>query len=109
MKALSSNGFSHDMQVDDVLDYLRGEIPEEDYNNIIHKFPEVDKRILDGAYFDTDAMGVDIEWSAWVTDYIEAETDVFWWEGEPFVLEDGEIHPDSDPGDDEIDGNEEGD
>jgi hypothetical protein len=95
MKALSSNGFSHDMQVDDVLDYLRGTVAEGDYNNIIHKFPEVDKRILEGGWFDTDAMGVEAEWSMWVTDYIEESFEVFWWEGEPWVLEGDEVHPDN--------------
>ena len=99
MRTLSSNGFSHDMQVDDVLDYLRGEMSESDYKDkliIAGFYDEVERRVLDGAHFDTEAMGVDVEWSSWLADWIENNTDVFWWEGEPFVLEEGEQHPDAD-------------
>lgn len=83
---LSSNSFSHDSQLDDVLDYLRN-WNEEQYNNLLHAFPEVDSRVLDGAYFDVEAMGVDQEWSAWVTDWVENNTKVMWVDGEPVIRE----------------------
>ena len=88
---LSSNGFSHDMQLDDVLSWMRGEVPEHVYNGLLQTYPEIDRRVLDGAYFDTDEMRVDVEWVTWVTDAVEDTGYVFWDEGEPYarVLPDG--------------------
>lgn len=85
--SLSSNHNSFDQQVDDALDWLRGNIPEHEYNNLLAKFPEADSRVMDGAWFDTDMMGVDQEWSSWVCDWIEANTPVYWEDGEPFYVE----------------------
>lgn len=87
---LSSNGFSHDMQVVDVLDYLRIEHADE-YTAIRKFFPET--IIMDGASMATEAMHVDIEWSSWLTDRIEEGGLVTWWEGEPWAIIDGEPNP----------------
>lgn len=88
---ISSNGFSHDMQVDDVLTWMRGEVPEHVYNRLLASYPEIDRRVLDGAYFDCEAMNCDVEWSSWIADAIEETGYVFWEEGEPWarVLPDG--------------------
>lgn len=89
MICLSNNRVSHDMQVDDVLNYLRDIYPNT-YAALEEVFPEIPSRVLDGAAFDVELMGVDQEWSSWVADRIEQDTDVFWWEGEPIMLEDGD-------------------
>lgn len=86
---LSSNGFSHDMQVQDVVNWL-GIVYPDTLAAIKVEFPEIDRIVMDGASFDTDKMGVDVEWSSWLTDRIEQDTDVYWWEGEPVMPEDGD-------------------
>lgn len=83
MEPLSSNHFSHDLQVLDVLNWMETEFPEE-FAIIQSQFPEVANIIMEGAWFDTKAMGVDVEWSSWLTDEIEQTCFVVWWEGEPF-------------------------
>ena len=82
MGTISSNGFSHDQQVMDALNPLELMHPDA-YDKVIEMFPE--EPILDGAHFDTDAMGVDCEWGSWLTDAIEATGLVVWEEGEPWT------------------------
>lgn len=81
--AISSNGFSHDMQVNDALEWLRhGHLAA--YNVIVRANSELQNIIMDGAYWDTEAMGVDIEMSSWVADEIENTGLVTWEDGEPY-------------------------
>lgn len=87
---LSNNHVSHDMQVQDVVNWL-GIIYPDTLDAIRVDFPEIDNMVLDGAWFDTDKMGVDIEWSMYLTSRIEQDTDVYWWEGEPVMAEDGDV------------------
>lgn len=83
---LSSNHNSHDQQVADVIDYLRGQVPEDDFDNLFRTYPEVERIEWQGAWFDTEAMGVDVEFSSWLTDHIEDNTDVYWEDGEPWLV-----------------------
>lgn len=85
-RAISSNHASHDDQVEDAMDYLRHEHPDA-YGSIVQKFPEYPERQLDGGWYDTETMGVDPEWSSWLTDAIEQTGLVIWEEGEPWVHE----------------------
>jgi len=89
MITLSSNGFSHDLQVQDVMNYLRlNDVAN--YVAIKREFPENMIFADRSSQLDTEAMGVDIEWSCWLTDKIEQDTNVEWWEGEPVIMEDGD-------------------
>jgi hypothetical protein len=86
MYTISSNGFSHDQQVVDALDWLR--INRVDvYTEIRKHFPENIIFPDKSAWIDYEAMGVDPEWSSWLCDAIEAEGEVTWIDGEPWVLE----------------------
>ena len=77
---VSSSGASHDMQVSDALDAL----DEADQRAVRKSFPE--RLIFDGAWLDTEAMGVDPEWSSWLTDEIESTGSIQWIEGEPYLV-----------------------
>ncbi len=82
--ALSACGASHDEQVIDALGYLR--MAHYDvYAELIGRFPQAKRPIWDGAWFDTEAMGVDDEWSPWLTHTIEDTGLVRWLDGEPFA------------------------
>ena len=84
---ISSNGFSHDQQVSDALDYLRLNQPAA-YSEIRKNFPEniIWEDTASKAWFDTKAMGVDVEWSSWLCDAIEETGLVIWEEGEPWSV-----------------------
>lgn len=85
-RSLSSNHFSHDQQVKDVICRL----PEEARMKLEAEFPEVKKITweLHGSHWNAEAMGVDVEYTMWVTDWIEANTEVYWEDGEPWEGED---------------------
>jgi hypothetical protein len=85
-QSLSSGHFSHDDQMIDALNFLYREFPE-DYATIIAKFPEMaeGRSIWSGSWLDTEAMGVDAEYSSWVVDAIEATGRVYWEDGEPWA------------------------
>lgn len=80
MEPVSSSGASHDMQVADAFAALS----EIDQRSVRKTFPEI--IIMDGAWFDTEAMGVDPEWSSWLTEEIEATGAVQWVDGEPYLV-----------------------
>lgn len=86
MTAISSNHFSVDQQVQDALDYLQTVAPKA-YDDVVSDFPEVGNISYSGSWFDTDAMGVDVEWSMWLIDRIEATDLVIWEEGEPWAMD----------------------
>ena len=81
---ISSNGYSHDQQVVDALDYLRINHPVE-YSDVRRRFPENIIFPDKSAWFDTDEMGVDSEWSSWLCDAIENTGLVTWDDGEPYA------------------------
>jgi len=81
---VSYNGFSHDGQVFDAIAWLKTNRPDE-YQVVVDNY-EVESVIMDGAWVDTDAMGVDPDWVSWLTDWIEQETCIEWEHGEPFAV-----------------------
>lgn len=87
---VSSNSFSHDQQVDDAWGWLRGEMPEDDFDLLVQKFPEMEGVypttgiIWSGSCFDTEAMGVDVEYTSWVADALEETGLIYWEDGEPY-------------------------
>ena len=87
---LSSNHYSHDLQVIDVMNWL-GTVQRDKYEALVSKHPEWNNYIMDGSWFDYEKMGVDVEWSMWLTASIEQDTNVYWWEGEPVMSEDGDV------------------
>ena len=100
MEPISSNHWSHDMQVIDAMKYLHDEHPDI-YAKILAEFPEtvVDGKFsvpMDGSWIDTVAMGVEADWSSWLTDAIEDTGVVAWIDGEPWGIGPGEDWPGDD-------------
>lgn len=83
---VSSNSFSRDMQAADALSFLELNYPDA-YADVVCQFPEVLDAVWVGAWFDTDAMCVDPDWSSWLVDAIEATGRVRWEDGEPYGAE----------------------
>ena len=81
---VSSNSFSHDQQVDDAWSWLRGEMPEDDWDLLVEKFPEMERIVWSGSWFDVEAMGVDVEYTSWVADALEETGLILWQDGEPY-------------------------
>lgn len=93
--ALSSNHYSVDGQLDDVIHYLDACRPTI-YAAMVAAFPEVPTRAMGdtmSAEYDTNAMGVDVEWSCWLIDWIEQNSNVIWEEGEPWLWVHAAGHP----------------
>lgn len=86
MYTISNNHLSVDQQVSDALQWMRLNHPEQ-FSEIRKEFPENFKWSPYDNHFDTEAMGVDIEWGSWLADAIEATGLVTWVEGEPFACE----------------------
>lgn len=86
---VSSGHFSHDQQVGDALSCLQHTYPNA-YAKVRQQFPESIIWDDQSAWIDTEAMGVDVEWSSWLTDAIESTGVVFWDEGEPYTYLDAE-------------------
>ena len=86
--SISSGHFSHDMQVADAMSYLETN-HNDDYREIIEQFDWKATKWI-GSWVDTEAMGVDQEWSSWLCDAIEDTGHVWWEDGEPWAYRDGE-------------------
>lgn len=88
-RSLSSNHFSHDQQVADVIAW---HLSTEQKVKLFEEFPEAQNIKFEGhvgsSAWDTEAMGVDVEYTSWLADWIEANTEVYWEDGEPWVGED---------------------
>ena len=86
-EAISSNHFSVDLQAQDAMDWL--EVNHLDaYGNVLKGFPEWPYRVFDGSWLNTEAMGVDPEFSSWLIDAIEDTGYVVWEDGEPWAVND---------------------
>ena len=83
-QALSSGHFSTDSQMHDALNFLRINRPG-DAAAIVAEFPQLDALVWSGSWVDTDATGVDPEFTSWVIDAIEATGLVWWEDGEPWA------------------------
>ena len=83
MFPISDNHSSFDQQVDDAMDYLVDADPEA-HGAIVALFPEWSAVTFDGAWVDTESLGLDPEFTSWLADAIESKSDIFWDEGEPF-------------------------
>lgn len=84
-QAISSNHYSFDDQVKDAVNNLSGEARDE-FNQT---FPEYNHLYWSGPWVDTYKSKVDIEFMSWVADWIEINTDIYWEDGEPWLI-DGE-------------------
>ena len=82
MPTISSNHFSVDQQIMDAILWLADHKPNH-LKLIFHEFPE--EPIMNGAHFDTEAMGVDPEWGNWLLEAIEDTGFIFWEDGEPWA------------------------
>lgn len=91
MITLSSNHVGHDDQVRDTLRYISTEYPAK-YAEFVAQFPEWETLQWSPpmSSLDTELNGVDVEYTSWVTDWIENNTSVTWWEGEPVIIEEGD-------------------
>jgi hypothetical protein len=81
--AISSNHFSHDIQVKDAVSYMN-KAAKEEFNAA---FPEFDELIWEGSWVHAQKSGVDVEYMSWACDWIEAMTEIYWEDGEPWVNE----------------------
>tara|TARA_R110000772_G_scaffold223784_1_gene334358 strand:+ start:122 stop:466 length:345 start_codon:yes stop_codon:yes gene_type:complete len=95
METISSNHFSHDQQVQDVMEYLEHHDGIA-YSHLVNMFPEFTVALFDGSSYDTYSMDVDADWSSWLTDEIEACSNIMWMDGEPFTVEDADYDMDVD-------------
>jgi hypothetical protein len=93
MIPLSDNHFSVDNQIDSAVTYLT-HAPElaAEAERFRAEFPEYAHLIWQegGAWISVKASGVDPEFMSWVADWIEANTPIFWEEGEPWLPEPGD-------------------
>ena len=85
MEAISNNHFSLDLQAQDALNWLEDFHPEA-HAKVLAELPEAGCLLFEGSWFDTDAMGVDIEFGSWLVDAIEQTGKVMWEEGEPYAI-----------------------
>lgn len=92
MYPVSSNAFSVDDQIRDAINALSAD----DRARFNAEYPEWDTLAWSGSWVDTDASGVDVEYTSWVADWLEANTPIFWEEGEPWMAEDTDNEPDED-------------
>lgn len=86
-EGISSGHYSLDTQLVDAVSYLESTHPAL-YTKFLEATPEWERRTMGeghSSWFDTDAMGVDVEWSSWCVDWIEANTPIYWEDGEPWV------------------------
>lgn len=85
--SLSSNAFSTDGQLEDVVSFLETAAPDV-FAEFLAAFPEWTTRTMGehSSWFDTAAMGVDEEWASWAIDWIESHSMVQWEDGEPWVM-----------------------
>ena len=85
---VSSNGFSHDQQVDDALTYL-SMCHSEEYKKLRTQFTGVYDDV-GGFWYAEDGDMEDPEYGSWLCDAIENTGIITWWGGEPVVLEEGD-------------------
>lgn len=89
--ALSNNHSSVDDQIADVVSWLSNDpahagMMERQFTQ--KDFPEYNKLTWEGSWVDTEASGVDADYMSWVVDWVEANTLVYWEDGEPWIGED---------------------
>lgn len=99
MRALSSNAFSVDDQIADVISFLslnddqsfRGEP-----SLFESEFPEYNSLVWSGAWVDWTSSDVDPDYMNWVAEWIESNTDVTWIDGAPYLMEEDDDYSESD-------------
>lgn len=90
MRALSSNAFSVDDQIADVISFLslnEWSLTGISMDQFTTEFPEYNSLEWSGSWVDWEASNVDPDYMNWVSEWIERNTDVVWIDSEPFLLE----------------------
>lgn len=91
---ISSNGYSHDMQVLDTWHYMLATLPETTREDMIATWPEMATARLDGAELvvtldkSSTNSGQMSEFVIDLTYWFENETPAAWWGGEPWAWDD---------------------
>lgn len=85
-QSISSGHFSLHDQIADAVSLLSHDesfvrLMEGDF---VKEFPEYNRLEWSGSWVDHEASGVDPDYMSWVCDWIEANTPVFWEDGEPY-------------------------
>ena len=80
---ISSNGLSVDQQIEDAVQHLTDE-QRETFNAV---FPEYATLTWDGGWVNTEVSGVEVDYMSWAADWIEANTGIYWEDGEPWMGE----------------------
>jgi predicted nucleotidyltransferase len=99
MIIISSNHASVDSQTADAVAYLdASDSPELQHlaEQLTAEFPEFYGLTWNNlsSWVDTEASSVDIEYMDWVRDWIERNTPIRWYEGEPIIDEEGDEEDD---------------
>ena len=89
MICISSNHYSVDQQAMDCVSYIKDFMPEV-YERLASEVHEIKHVEFSMSSFHVEAMGVDSEWPQWLVEFIERETPITWYEGEPVIYEDGD-------------------
>lgn len=87
MSAISSNHYSNDDQIRDVVHYLETFMPDKE-DEFLKEFPKWPNLEWSGSSVDTEASGVDPDYVSWIVDWVEANTSIYWEDGEPWVNDD---------------------
>lgn len=82
---VSSNGFSHDLQVMDALNWMETEHNDE-WETLVRRLPEVTRLVWEGSWVDTDATRCDPDFMSWVADALEDTGFIEWEDGEPYGI-----------------------
>lgn len=83
MTAISSNAFSLDLQLADAV----ARLDPKEHEGFLAAFPEWEGLLWSMSHVDTEASGIDPEYISWAVDWIEAHTDIYWEDGEPWLDE----------------------
>lgn len=81
---VSSSQWSHDLQVSDVINYW---LSTDQERSFVRAFPEWDELVWEGAHVNTAESDVDDDYMSMITDWIEAFTEIYWEDGEPWLEE----------------------
>lgn len=79
---VSSNHLSVDLQVKDAVESL-GPRQKRGFDAA---YPEWHTLVWSGSWVDAEASAVDPEYTSWIIDWIEANTNIMWEDGEPWLM-----------------------
>jgi len=92
MEPISSNHYSVDTQLSDAVDALKDD-EREAFDKAFPEWNTITWEPSPLSHIDTEASGVDVEYTSWAIDWIEENTLITWYEGEPYLMGDDSEDP----------------